>query len=302
MPKRGSDRHYVSLIMPKKEAYHFTAEELAAFDFSPPSRMDTRRFMQPFTLYFSPEYIGLRELTTDRPALFITNHTVWGLLDGYPFGAELYVRKNIFIRALADRNHFRLDAWGNFVRQFGLVLASRRNCAALMERKENILVFPGGAREICKRKGEAYTLKWNDRSGFVRMAMLYGYDIIPVAGVGGEEAYTVEKDATDFMQTIPGKLLHLTGLDDQWLQGGQLIPPKISGVGGTLLPRPVKLFFSFGPRISTRGFKKHADDKERQQQLKDKVIESMQQQFADLFARRDRYVERNPLKRWLLKQ
>ena len=284
----------------KEKEFSFRKEELSAYDFSPPTREETKRFMLPFNLYFSPEYIGLRELDTQRPALFITNHTVWGLLDGYPLGAELYVRKNMFIRALADRNHFRLDAWGNFVKQFGLVLASRKNCAALMERKENILVFPGGAREICKRKGEQYQLKWNDRSGFVRMAMMYGYDIIPVAGVGGEEAFTVEKDAHDFLQTIPGKLLDLSGLKDKWFQGGQLIPPKISGVGGTLLPRPVKLFFHIGPRISTRRYRKEYDEPERQEQIKQKVIESMHKQFAELFRRRDRYHEKNPIKRWLL--
>ena len=37
-----------------------------------------------------------------------------------------------------------------------------------MERGEAILVFPGGGREVMKRKDEDYVLIWKERLGFVR--------------------------------------------------------------------------------------------------------------------------------------
>jgi len=43
----------------------------------------------------------------------------------------------------------------------------RENCEKLMQADENLDIIPGGGREICKRKGEAYKLLWKKRSGLV---------------------------------------------------------------------------------------------------------------------------------------
>jgi 1-acyl-sn-glycerol-3-phosphate acyltransferase len=96
----------------------------------------------------------------------------------------------------------------------------------LMERGDNLVVYPGGAREVCKKKGEAYELKWSDRTGFVRMAIAHGYDIIPVAAIGAEEAFTVVKDANDFIEkNIFGKLMKKAGLVDSMFKGGDIYAP-----------------------------------------------------------------------------
>lgn len=41
-----------------------------------------------------------------------------------------------------------------------MVLGTPENCAALMQAGQSILVFPGGGREVMRRKGEAYRLIW----------------------------------------------------------------------------------------------------------------------------------------------
>ena len=177
------------------------------FAFTPPSKTFAKNFIKPFKLYFDPQFIGIDELNVSRPALYVTNHSVMGVLDGYPFAIELYIRKGIVLRTLADRMHFKMPYWRDMISEkLGIVEASRENCEELMRNKESIIVFPGGARETFKKKGEEYTLKWNDRTGFVRMAMKHGYDIIPVAAVGAEEAFTVVKDANDFLRTDPSKM------------------------------------------------------------------------------------------------
>jgi hypothetical protein len=38
-----------------------------------------------------------------------------------------------------------------------------------------VLVFPGGGREVTKRKGEAHKVIWKERTGFARMAIEHGY-------------------------------------------------------------------------------------------------------------------------------
>ncbi len=41
---------------------------------------------------------------------------------------------------------------------------------SVMQQGYSILVFPGGGREVLKRKGEAYQLIWKQRYGFLKLA------------------------------------------------------------------------------------------------------------------------------------
>jgi 1-acyl-sn-glycerol-3-phosphate acyltransferase len=55
-----------------------------------------------------------------------------------------------------------------------------------MRRGELVTVFPGGGREVNKRKNEQYKLVWKNRLGFARLAIQHGYPIVPFASVGAE--------------------------------------------------------------------------------------------------------------------
>lgn len=267
-----------------------TKELHPELNFTPPSKAFARQFIEPFKRYFRPEFFGIDDVDVSRPAMYVSNHAVLGVLDVYPFAIELYLRKGVILRALADRNHFKIPFWRDLLmHRIGVVEASRENCAAIMERGENLVVFPGGTREVCKKKGHAYELNWSDRSGFVRMAMQYGYDIIPVAAVGAEEAYTIVKDADEILhETFIGKFLKFSGLAHSLFKDGELLPPQVQGVAGTLLPHREKLYFSFGPRIVTGGFQELFDDKQAQDLIKAKVQLSLLTQFNLLFEQKDR--------------
>ncbi len=270
------------------------------FDFTPPTKAFARSFIAPFKFYFAPQFFGLKELNTSKPALYVTNHTVLGVLDGYPFAIEVYLKKGIILRGLADSNHYYIPGWKDLITErLGIVEASRSNCAALMKRKDSILVFPGGTREICKKKGEEYKLKWSDRTGFVRLAMQHGYDIIPVAAVGGEEAFTIVSDANDFLKTPFGKFLSFIGVSHKYFKDGELIPPTVRGIGDTIIPRPAKLYFSFGKRISTRAYKKLYDDPETQKLIKSRVEDALLSEFKKLFEIRDNDRDRSKWRRFL---
>ena len=53
----------------------------------------------------------------------------------------------------------------------GMVRGTRDNVRALMRSRQTILVFPGGAREVNKRRGQQYQLLWRERIGFARLAL-----------------------------------------------------------------------------------------------------------------------------------
>ena len=251
--------------------------------FTPPSVKALEDFARPMQFYFRPQYFGMDEVDATKPALYVTNHTVYGLTDGLLFALELYKRRNIFLRPLVDNMHFEVPVWKDWISKMGFVRASRDNCSALMQADESILVFPGGTREICKHKGEAYKLVWRHHVGFCRMAIQYGYDIIPVAQVGGDDAYKIIADADDIMQSWVGRSLRNTTLVKKYLHGGDFLPPITTGLFGMPgLPKPVKYYISFGERIDTSRFLHKFDDDDNLWQLRDEVELAMNKQFITL--------------------
>ena len=156
---------------------------------------------QALRWYFAPEYLHLERVDRRRPTLFVGNHCSTACSTLPLFADLLYRERGIVLRSLADRNHFKVPVWRDFVAQTGAVLGTRANCAALMRRGEHILVFPGGAREVFKHKGEAYQLIWKERFGFVQLAIEHGYTITPYATAGAEEALDLLLDSADYMNT-----------------------------------------------------------------------------------------------------
>ena len=68
----------------------------------------------------------------------------------------------------------------------GAVRGARANCRALLAAGEAVLVYPGGGREVAKRKGEENRLTWKRRTGFARMAIEHQYPVVPFASLGAD--------------------------------------------------------------------------------------------------------------------
>ncbi len=73
-------------------------------------------------------------------------------------------------------------------RHLGLVDPSEASCLAVLARGEQLLVTPGGMREAQPAR-DFYRLRWEGRYGFARLALATGVPIVPLAVVGGAEAY-----------------------------------------------------------------------------------------------------------------
>jgi 1-acyl-sn-glycerol-3-phosphate acyltransferase len=249
--------------------------------------------------YFAPEYLHMDLADPARPTLFVGNHSVFGVLDVLLFADGLYRERGISLRMLADRNHFRVPLWRDFVERTGAVLGTRANCAALMRRGEHILVFPGGAREVFKHKGEAYRLIWKERHGFVQLAVQHGYSITPYATVGAEEAFDVLLDSSDYMSTPLGRYLRRSGIADRYLRGGDEFPPVIRGLGLTAIPRPEKLYFSIGKPIETARYGRRFDDPALLRSLRTRVARSLERLIAEAQEHRAGDTRQGTLRRML---
>src|SRR5688572_17746257 len=219
-------------------------------DFSPPPLDLMLKLTKPLHDYFTPEFLGIEKLDADKPALYIANHTLYGITDWTLLMTEVYQKKNIFIRTLSDNRHYTIPGWRELVQYFGMVRGTRENCTAMMQQGMHIMVFPGGGREVFRRKNEKYSLQGKKRTGAGHLAIENGYDIVPIAQVGGDDAYTIVDDALDFQDTLLGKLFGKAGLYDDDKKA-EYIPPLAKGLLGTAFPKPVKLYFSVGKRITT---------------------------------------------------
>ena len=147
---------------------------------------------------------------------------------------------------------------------------------------ESILVFPGGGREVAKRKGEQYQLTWKQRTGFARMAIQHGYPIIPVASVGPEDCYDIRIDANDIMDSWAGKLLKRTGVLDKYLRGGDMIMPIATGLGWTMIPRSERFYFSFGTPIPTTSYAGKENREDALWEVREQVERAIYQQIDEL--------------------
>lgn len=253
----------------------------------------------PLKLWFSPRMYGAEHVRPDRPCLLVGNHTIYGVFD-FPLILEaLYRERGVLIRSLADKYHFALPYWRDWIAQFGIVEGSRHNCAALMEAGEHVLVYPGGAREVCKRHGEQYALTWKQRTGFAYMAIEHGYDIVPFASVGPDNAFSIVADAEDILSSPAGTVLRATGLAQGLLRNGEFLPPICRGIGLTAIPRPEPFYFSFGKPIRTARLRGQQRDVDTLWKLRGRVESAITREIEKLLLIRERDTDQGLLRKVL---
>ncbi len=272
-----------------------------ALAFRPPSRSEAKDRHKLMQTWFSPQFEGLDNIDTEKPTLFVGNHTRYGVLDVPLLAQGIYLNTGIFPRGLADRLHYNIPYWRDTLGKSGVVIGSREMCSALMQAGESIMVFPGGAREVVKGKGANYELLWGGRLGFVRMAVAHGYSITPFASVGAEESLDLIFDGDEIMRSPVGRLLKKRGWD-KYLRDGEFLFPIPRGIGLSMFPRPEPFYFSFGKPIETVSAAGRQDDKRALRRIQDKVATSVNQQIKDMLVRQSRERDSQPLARRILRR
>jgi 1-acyl-sn-glycerol-3-phosphate acyltransferase len=200
------------------------------------------RLLEPARRLVNPKVYGEENLPRGG-ALLVGNHTLIGLLDAPLLCAELWER-GIRVRTLGNHAHFKLPRWRDLLMSVGVVPGTPATAEALMRRGETLLVFPGGGREVAKRKGEKYQLIWENRMGFARLAVKHGYPIVPFATVGAEDALDVVVDTDHrFLKPVHRLFEKMSGSPDLF--------PIVKGIGPTPIPRPERQYYWFGEPIET---------------------------------------------------
>jgi 1-acyl-sn-glycerol-3-phosphate acyltransferase len=265
---------------------------------NPPGRVQTLRHAMetladrigPLVELYRPYIDGLDTLPRDGRFLLVGNHTQFGV---ETFLIPYLVRRTIgtLVRPLTDRTMGRMRGpAADVFAACGAVVGAPETARELMRHNEPILVFPGGSREITKFKGEENTLRWQGRSGFARVAVESNYPIVPVALVGGDDAY-------ENLLTRDGRWGRLSQSLIKKLSGrADMVPPLMHGIGPTLIPRPQRMYLRFAAPIDTTKPARISAEK-WVATVKEKTQDSLEQAIADLLEIRtgDPYRELNPL-------
>jgi len=252
--------------------------------------------------WFQPLFFGLDNIVPGQGCLFVANHTLYGGVDVPLYMAEVYKRTGILMRPLVDKFQYTIPGWRDVMSRIGGVEGTRDGCSALMRAHQSPLVFPGGAREVFKRRGEAYKLLWKQRTGFVRLAIQHGYPMIPVASVGCDHAFSILVDGNDIERSLLGRLMARTGIARTLFRNGDIYPTLARGIGPSPLPRPERFYFSFGKPIPTDAYRGQFEDKAVQLEVRQQVADALEAQIAQLLQVRERDPETSGLIRRVLKR
>lgn len=251
------------------------------------------RILRPLLAVFDPCFVGLDRVPTTGGNVFVGNHTMIGMLDYAILYLELYRRLGVALWSLADHFHYTVPLWRDLLLANGAFDGTRENCSSVLARGGNIVIFPGGAREVTRRSGEQNTLLWGERTGFARVAMAADAPIVPVAFVGGDDWYRIVYDTNRILGTRVGDAID-TRFRRRGMHVDGYMPSIIRGIGPTLLPRPERLYYWFGEPIEPAEFGDDPDDEVALAKLRDAARDALSAGISELLALRQRDPRRNP--------
>jgi 1-acyl-sn-glycerol-3-phosphate acyltransferase len=191
----------------------------------------------PLQLITRPYVDGLDRLPSEG-AFYAGNHSSFAVLDAPFMIAELWQRRGIAVRPIGDHGHYAVPVWREAIEAAGVIRGTRANV--------------GGAAEVFRPRGHKYELMWKERLGFAKLAIEFGYPMVPFAAVGAEEMLDIVVDSsTPGFDQLSSAIRSL---------GGWGLPPIPLGVGPTLIPRFQRLYFSFRDPVDTSRFGGDASD------------------------------------------
>jgi 1-acyl-sn-glycerol-3-phosphate acyltransferase len=228
-----------------------------------------------------PLFVDAENVPSEGPFLLVGNHQLFAMQDVPYLLRGLHVLRGVRVRGLTDNFQFGIPFWRDLVVASGGVRGTRENTAALLAAGEAVLVFPGGAREVYKRRNQRYQLLWGNRTGFARCAIAAGCPIIPFGAVGAEDRYHVLLDTEHKLAApVRAAMRRVAGRDDV----GTLL---VRGTGPLGLPGGHRLYFRFGKPIPTSRWAGRADDPEARAECRDLVKTEIEAHIAYLLALRE---------------
>jgi 1-acyl-sn-glycerol-3-phosphate acyltransferase len=197
--------------------------------------------------YFRAEVEGVEHLS-DRASLVVSTHNgAWVMPDALSLFVAYWRHFGLETPAygMAHRLAFSVPWYGNLFAKLGAIEASRANARIALEQDAPLLVCPGGDVDSCKPFRQRYRVIFNNRRGFIRLAIEQQVPIIPTVSVGAHEVFFILNDGR--------RLAERTGAA-RWLRLKTIpmalcFPVGVSPGGVGAIPLPTKVRVRILPRI-----------------------------------------------------
>jgi 1-acyl-sn-glycerol-3-phosphate acyltransferase len=200
-------------------------------------------------VYFRADVRGLEQIPAEGPVLLVGNHSGGTLIaDTFVFGQAFYdyFGADRVFHQLAHDLVFKVPGIRGMLTPYGTVPASPANMRRALSRDAALLVYPGGDHETYRPSWQSAEIDFAHRTGFVRLALELGVQIVPVVSIGGQETALFLGQGERI-----ARLLHLHRLLRVDVAPVQIAPP----LGVTVLdlpgrvPLPAKITVEILPAI-----------------------------------------------------
>lgn len=209
-----------------------------------PPNLSTAWYVANFTLaakYHRYEVEGIDKLLQGQAYMIVGYHgrpIAWDVLF---LGAEIYRRCGYLPHGLIH-SAFKAGPVKKFTEDLGFVFGDSPELPAAIARGEHMLVAPGGTREGCRDFKHRYLVDWDDKVGYLRIALKHKLPIVPVAASGVDDIFQGLNNGDKL-----GRLINMPLKLPFWFGFGPL------GIWPLSPPFPVKVYQRIGDPLDFFG-------------------------------------------------
>lgn len=146
------------------------------------------------------DVVGLENIPDKGPALLVLYHGTLPL-DSYYLLAKLQLSKRRRLKIIVDHFLFKLPGLKCLLDVFGCFTGPATECIKTLKKGHLLAIFPGGVREAIFANDQ-YSIEWNNRTGFAKVALAAKVPVIPVFTSNCRECFKVVQTGKSFLRWI----------------------------------------------------------------------------------------------------
>lgn len=174
--------------------------------------------------YHSHKTHGIEHIPLKGPGLIVSSHSL-ATYDLLLLFAAILEERSRMVRPMMDRLFTKIPILVDFVEALGARVGSQKNGLHLLARGELVVVAPGGMREALRPSTEKYQLRWQDRKGFIKLAIEAQVPVILTCCPKADDLYEIqESKITEFAY-----------------KNLKIPVPIAFGLSFSLIPKPIEL-------------------------------------------------------------
>jgi 1-acyl-sn-glycerol-3-phosphate acyltransferase len=246
-----------------------------------------RPVLELYASYFRSEVRGFERLPATGPFLVVGNHSGGQMPPDLPVLLSAWWRErgeDEPVYSLFHSFFLGLPGVGPLMRRAGAVEAGQEAAQAVLRGGGVLIDFPGGDYEVFRPWWQRNRIEFDDRQGFIRLALRMQVPVVPAVSVGGHETLVVLARG----QAV-ARLLRLDRLFRIKVMPLVCGPPLGVVPGGIpTWPLPAKITVDLGLPFdwAARHGPEAADDKRIVRECYDEITGAMQETLDRLAAER----------------